>query len=299
MVYVCRSFEPTPIRHVEAVDRDMLVLPDAVIDELEENVRQTLSGVNIGGLGRRKTYNALLHGEPGTCKSTAIEFVAHKVRAHILLVPSNNFHLVAEFRSKISGRALVVLEDVHTQQFRRTVSSRSQRSVEEEDDEQTYDLMSVVLGTLDGLESIPGTVFLFTANREWVRPPPAELLRRFHGLFHFTHPTVEEVRPFLQKVLQGIASEKRDEYVNTIVKVIENSKEHSDKFVVRTDDHPRKGVSTCGKALMRVKMYALKEALRFAISRSKDGDLSLSLFQLKWVNLHEGVARSQAHLADA
>lgn len=149
--YKIREIKPRSIDSIFMDKVDLLTIDHAIESSFHEDVRFTK-------LGQNKNLGILLHGPPGTGKSSLIQALATKYNKNILYVDfsENNKNLTSVLKNlaKLKDCPFIVLEDIDCHKF---LHKRT------EENEKSSDL-SLVLRMLDGVDLPEGSVVFVTTN---------------------------------------------------------------------------------------------------------------------------------------
>jgi ATPase family associated with various cellular activities (AAA) len=138
------------------LDRADVVLPDGVLDAIEEHVvRSAEQTARLAGLGQHLKRGLLLHGPPGTGKTHTVRYLISRLRDSTVVV--------------LSGRALQMLPDATA------LARRLQPSVlviedvdliaEERNPHIPQPLLFELLNRIDGVDADADVTFVLTTNR--------------------------------------------------------------------------------------------------------------------------------------
>lgn len=155
------ELDPRPI--------DSVVLPSVQKDRIVEDIERFLSEKErerYHSLGLPWHRGYLLHGPPGTGKTSLAKALANHFRLNLFYVPLNDIKNDTELLSMVSEvtpRSVLLLEDIDV--FR---SARERK----DDDEDTFGVtLSGLLNALDGVVSLNGVITVMTTNNRDVLDP--------------------------------------------------------------------------------------------------------------------------------
>ena len=143
-------------------------------------------------LGIPHTLGILLHGEPGTGKTSAIKAIADYTKRHIIIIPIKNITNIYRLKKifideRINGiripmnKRLYIFEDIDCSEWSKIISNRKfnenidnnqeekliTKLLNKDSDkkEEKFELtLSDLLNILDGLIEIPGRILIMTSN---------------------------------------------------------------------------------------------------------------------------------------
>lgn len=147
------------VHQLDAVPREEIVLPEAVLRTVERNVvafaeqRESLRAL---GLSTQK--GLLFHGAPGTGKTHCIRYLASKLEGHTtLLITAEGVGLLPEYMAlaRLLQPALVVIEDADL-----LARDRAERTGACDEA-----MLNRLLNEMDGLRERADVFFILTTNR--------------------------------------------------------------------------------------------------------------------------------------
>ncbi|MFO0843546.1 MAG: AAA family ATPase [Gemmataceae bacterium] len=180
---------------IRRVERDQIVLPEAVLGIIERNVLgffRHAEALRQAGQGTR--HGVLLHGPPGTGKTLVTRYLATNVGATVLLVTGRQYSLLRATcqLARLLAPSLVVLEDVDL------IATDRRRNAH-------TPLMHELLDEMDGIAAGADIVFLLTTNRpETLEPALAARPGRVDQAIFFPLPDLECRRELFQRFGEGL-----------------------------------------------------------------------------------------------
>jgi len=142
---------------------DTVYTKDNIKNDLLKSIKDFLSNEQLDKYtkyGIPYKYSVLLHGPPGTGKTSLIKSIASELNLPIFFIPISKDMVDTNFVDAFSNfpdsekNRILVLEDIDT--------SFDERK---EDDSKNYITLQSILNVLDGFTTIEGTVVFLTANK--------------------------------------------------------------------------------------------------------------------------------------
>ena len=124
-------------------------------------------------------YGVLLHGKPGTGKTSLIKAIATKYNYNIYYLAPGKIHEIENALTTCSEKAIVVIEDIDTNTV---VHKRKKNKQKNLLDDLSVINLSDILNALDGLNNIHGRLLICTTNhidhldKALIRPGRFDLL---------------------------------------------------------------------------------------------------------------------------
>jgi ATP-dependent 26S proteasome regulatory subunit len=140
---------------LEAIEREQIVLPEAVLEVVDRNVLGFLAHrETLRNSGRKLQHGVLFHGPPGTGKTLATKYLAARCEDYtVLLVTGWQLSMVRETfaLARRLAPAMIILEDVDL------IATRRRRN-------QNKTMLHELLDEMDGLASDAEIIILMTTN---------------------------------------------------------------------------------------------------------------------------------------
>lgn len=174
------------IHQLDPIDRDALILPDAIIAAIERNVLKFAEQrPALRRLGLSTQKGLLFCGPPGTGKTHSIRYLAGSLKEHTtLLITAEQVGLLSEYMSlaRLLQPALIVIEDAD-------LIARERSQLSSDCDEV---MLNKLLNELDGLRERADVFFILTTNRpEMLEPALVSRPGRIDQTIEFPLPDVE------------------------------------------------------------------------------------------------------------
>lgn len=172
------------------------ILPDGVYESIYNSVTRFYSSINVyREKGILYKLGFMLHGVPGTGKTSTIASIAFDVGKDVYIMDMSSGIGNAAFISAVSSvpsTAMLVLEDLDCY-------AGTQKRVKEDDDDkdsnETKTLsLSTILNTLDGFSTPFGLVFFLTTNHKDKLDPALIRPGRIDKSVEFKSPSAKEVK---------------------------------------------------------------------------------------------------------
>lgn len=231
-----REYTPRPLTSV--------ILPGSLREEILADVREFLEArewYGARGIPWRRGY--LLHGLPGTGKTTLISALAGELKFNIYLVnlagPGMSDEYLARLLLSVPSRAAVVFEDFDTVVQGRTVAASSPTGGV---------TFSGFLNVLDGMASRPGQMVWLTTNHAEQLDPALTRPGRVDRQIEFGPATMEQIvhmfRAFYghDEALNPLAVKFAEQFAGSQA-VLADVQQHLLLF----KDNPRKAVGMSGR----------------------------------------------------
>lgn len=147
------------VHHMEAVERDQIVLPDKTLNELERTiVRFCEQRDALRDLGLQTKRGVLFYGPPGTGKTHTIRYLATQLKGHTtFLITAEQVALLPEYfaLARLMQPVIFVIEDADLLAKSREYMGSTGQEV----------LLNHLLNEMDGLKEEADILFVLSSNK--------------------------------------------------------------------------------------------------------------------------------------